>query len=107
LTEFDFRAEFASSVDLSAPEHRALFEQACALLDEIDGMRETIEREGRTLPGQRGVPVAHPLIREVRAHVASFAKLVELLSPDEGPRAGQASAAGTALARARHQRTRS
>jgi len=91
----DFRTAFLEHVVLDSPDEVRLLDLACDTLAEITKMRKQIQRDGFTVSGSKAQPVAHPLLKEIRAHQAEFARIVKELSPTRG---GTASRAGSALA---------
>jgi hypothetical protein len=69
--------------DLSSSELELLHE-VCRLLDEIDGLRAAIVRDGVTVQGSTGQARVHPALGEVRQHRLALGRLLTQLSlPDD------------------------
>ena len=67
-----------------ASEHDlALLETACQLLDRIHDCRERLLKEGLTVKGRYGQPIAHPLVEIERVSMAEFRACVKLLGLHE------------------------
>jgi hypothetical protein len=70
----------------------ALLEECARLLDEIDGMRAAVKRDGATVTGSRKQPRPHPLLGEIRQARLTLARMLKVLDlPDDeaeqpGPR---------------------
>lgn len=61
-----------------------LLEEACRVLDRLDGLDATIRREGMTTVGSTGQSVIHPAIQEARQQQVVLHRLIAALSlPDE------------------------
>jgi P27 family predicted phage terminase small subunit len=72
----------------AAPHDLVLLETACQLLDRIHTCREGLAKEGLTVTGRYGQPVAHPLIEIERGAMAEFRALLKLLGLHEKVPAG-------------------
>jgi hypothetical protein len=80
--------------DLSGVELEVLRE-ACWLLDECEGLRAAVTRDGTTIAGSRGQTRVHPALGELRSHRLALGRLLaQLALPDEDGRA-LVSAAGS------------
>jgi hypothetical protein len=64
----DFEFTHAGEVELLG--------QAAQCLTIVEKCDAAVKRDGMTLIGSRGIPVAHPLLREARQQRAAFAALL-------------------------------
>lgn len=72
-----------SGFELSGPEVELLAE-VCRTLDEIDGLRASVARDGTTVPGSTGQPRVHPALAQLGQHRLALGRLLAQLGlPDE------------------------
>lgn len=74
----DVEAEFEADVI-----GRTLLDMVVRTMEECAEMEAAIAVDGLTIDGARGQKVAHPLIRELKAHRALLVRLLDQLLPEE------------------------
>lgn len=55
--------------------------QACTMLTTADKLDRLVRRDGYTVPGSKGQPVAHPVLAEARQLRTTAAAILDRLSP--------------------------
>jgi phage terminase small subunit len=88
-----FRDEVADQFDLdqASPTARLVFDQLCALLDELATLEAAVKKHGVMVTGARGQLTVNPAIAGCRQHRVAIARLARDLGlEDETPGTRQA-----------------
>ena len=99
----EFRTAVLAEFELENYEMTTL-DRACAVLDQIQALEADVNTRGVIVRGIRGGIYPNPSLKELRAAETSFLALVRALGLQDAdaPVSRSASAAGRAMARARH-----
>jgi hypothetical protein len=93
-----FRTDVLERYEPSTVSGMLVLDMAAAALDECYRLEEALEKDGILSTGSQHQTIAHPALKELRAHRQSFLKLTAQIEPGPG---GSASRAGAALVAAR------